>query len=494
MNQRSPRTLLLLAALAAPALGATTDDFVFIHHSCGRNWLDSGLHAALLAKSYIDERNDVTYGTDMPPDPGRPDSLASVPGDRTDMRHWVPWFNDYLNRLKTHACASGQNRIIMFKSCYPASDVTSDGVEPGNPFSSAKTLTNYKAVFRHPTGSGNTYAHPNGNTYRALGDVFADHPDTLFIFVTAPPLCYGSTTDANGHRARLFNNWVKGEWLDSYRTEHGGLRNVVVFDWFDLLAYPDDHATHPNRLREEYGGSSGNSHPNAAANAATNQVFATDPDNFIDDAWFDFNAPPALCVDDSNASGIQDGSAAHPYLTIQQAVHAVADRGTVRVAAGTYVEAVVVSGKEVRLLGGYPGSTNYLTTPGDFDDAARDWLTHLTTIDGAFAHRCLLFDDAGGELSGFHVLNGRAYGDYPLDRGGGVACFAASITIADCHIASNAAYRGGGIYAGQCSPTIQGCVITANTSDNEGAGILCVEASPVVTRNHIGANYAVGCG
>jgi len=33
------------------------DDLVFIHHSCGSNWLNNSLHDALLAKSYIDERN-----------------------------------------------------------------------------------------------------------------------------------------------------------------------------------------------------------------------------------------------------------------------------------------------------------------------------------------------------------------------------------------------------------------------------------------------------
>ena len=51
---------------------ATDDDLIFIHHSCGSNWLSNSLHDALLAKDYVDERNDITYGTDMPPDAGRP--------------------------------------------------------------------------------------------------------------------------------------------------------------------------------------------------------------------------------------------------------------------------------------------------------------------------------------------------------------------------------------------------------------------------------------
>ena len=47
------------------------DDLIFIHHSCGQNWLNNSLHAALLAKDYIDERNDITYGTALNPDAGR---------------------------------------------------------------------------------------------------------------------------------------------------------------------------------------------------------------------------------------------------------------------------------------------------------------------------------------------------------------------------------------------------------------------------------------
>ena len=124
---------------------AATDDLIFIHHSCGQNWLNDGLHDALLAKDYIDERNDITYGTDIPPDNGRPDSLAPTPGDKTDMNHWILWFNDYLNGVKAHGAEDGYNRIIMFKSCFPNSNITSDGAEPGDPFSSSKTLANYKA-------------------------------------------------------------------------------------------------------------------------------------------------------------------------------------------------------------------------------------------------------------------------------------------------------------------------------------------------------------
>lgn len=260
------------------------DDLVFIHHSVGGNWLSSGLEAELLAKLYIDERNDIGYGTIMTPDAGRPASLGAVPGDLTNMNHWILWFNDYLDGVRVHGSATGYNRIILFKSCYPISNVVGDGSAPGDPFSPDQTLANYKAVYRHPTGG--QYTH-NGATYDALEDVFAANPDVLFIAVAAPPLHYApwdATTDENAHRARLFNNWLKDEWLPAYNAAHPDLDNVAVFDFFNVLAYPDSHPAHPNRLRQEYGGDTGDSHPNEAGSDAATVAFAGEG-AFLDIAW-----------------------------------------------------------------------------------------------------------------------------------------------------------------------------------------------------------------
>ena len=268
----------------------TFDDLIFIHHSVGNNWLDNSLNAALVAKDYIDERNDMYYDIDIAPDAGRPDSLGPVSGDNTDMNHWISWFNNYLGNLKTFGCASGVNKIIMFKSCYPNSDISLDGTEPGDPFYDADyTITNFKAIYRHPSGSGNTYTN-GGYAYKPLEDIFAENPDTLFIAVTAPPLCNADTNDANGHRARTFNNWLKNDWLTSYNTAHPTLKNVAVFDFFDYMANADDAGTNPNRLKAIYGGSTDDSHPTAAGSAYATQVFATNPSNFIDMAWAAFNS------------------------------------------------------------------------------------------------------------------------------------------------------------------------------------------------------------
>lgn len=269
--------------------GRGDDGLLFVHHSCGMNWLNQGLLPALLAKPYVGAFSDVDYKVSVPNDPGRPASLGEPAGDRTDMHHWILWFNDYLGSLKTfrRSGAGGANRILMFKSCYPMSNVTAEGTEPGDPFSPERTLANYRAVFRHPEGAGHTYSR-EGVEYRALDDVFAANPDALFVVVTPPPLANERNDDASAHRARVFCEWLKGEWLEGYRAAHPGLENVVVFDWFDFLANSDTSREFPNRLREEYGGATSDSHPNEIANRRSTELFASGPDAVLDAAWAAF--------------------------------------------------------------------------------------------------------------------------------------------------------------------------------------------------------------
>ena len=269
---------------------------VFLHHSCGQDWLVRGLDAALRAKDYTGTCRDITYGTDAAPDTGRPDSLrrSGPPGDYTNMDHWLLWFNDYLNGIKTFGRKQGINHIILFKSCFPMSNVASDGSEPADPFSDRQTPANYKAVFRHPGGLESTFTH-NGSTYKPLEQVFGENPDVLFVAITFPPRHFApqdATNDDEARRARAFCNWLKTEWLPGYRARTG-LNNVAIFDWFDVLACPDNDPSHPNRLKAEYGGTQGDSHPNRRADKDSVKLFATAPGNFLDPAWTAFNAAPA---------------------------------------------------------------------------------------------------------------------------------------------------------------------------------------------------------
>lgn len=278
-------SIALILFTASIVQAETTDDLVFIHHSCGFNWLNDGLNAALVAKDYIDERNDIYYSVDVTNDEDRPNSISGNAGDSTDMQHWILWFNDYLEHIKAHDAANGENKIIMFKSCYPNSGITEDGSEPGDPFLSTRSLVNYKAIFRHQSGTGNTYSN-EGYTYKPLEDIFAENPDTLFIYVTSPPLCKTCTNSADAARARTFNNWVKTDWLDSYNTANSDLSNVIVYDWFDFLANASDALENANMLKDSYYDGGGDSHPNNTANTESTTDFS---DSFIDTIWASFS-------------------------------------------------------------------------------------------------------------------------------------------------------------------------------------------------------------
>lgn len=283
---------ILLYAIFTPVNSADPNrqtELVFIHHSSGEDWLNRGLETALEAKTYITDVNEIYYDMDVAHDTGRPESIGGNAGDQTDMQYWILWFNDYLEHIKV---LGGSNGIIMFKSCFPNSHVTSAGTEPGDPFSSTRTIANNKAIFRHPAGSGHTYnPYPYTHTYRALEDIFAANPNVLFIFVTAPPLVTGSTTAEAAANARTFNNWLKNDWLAAYNAAHPGMHNVAVFDWFDTLAYGST-GDFPNRLRADFATNAGDSHPNLAADTHSTQVFATNSNNFIDTAWALFNPLP----------------------------------------------------------------------------------------------------------------------------------------------------------------------------------------------------------
>ncbi|MBU2103045.1 MAG: SGNH/GDSL hydrolase family protein [Candidatus Omnitrophota bacterium] len=219
---------------------AAQEKLLFIHHSCGENWLADGLRDALQGKGI--EVHDATYG----------DAI----GEDTDVCHWYPKFKGQLEQIftfdahpDTYYQDASQNDIIMFKSCFPNSDITDEGnIETATAEDCEKTMASYKA------------------SYNALVDIFAAHPDKLFIIVTAPPLLARETSPAAAGRARQFNAWLTTEYLSNYR-EKSRLHNVVVFDFFSVLA--DDKGF----LRKDLASNPGDSHPSAGANKKATELF-----------------------------------------------------------------------------------------------------------------------------------------------------------------------------------------------------------------------------
>ena len=231
-------SLWLYAAHIAPPTSVVK--LIFIHHSTGGNWLASpnteqpygGLGSALMTNNYFVSATNYGWG---------PYSI----GDATDIPNWPDWFTgadsatilaalyaendqnvgDFGSWPRLTTDPGGENKIVMFKSCYPSSDLFGNpGDPPASEVSDQYTVSNAKAV------------------YNNLLTYFQTRQDKLFIVITAPPQNkndYASdyqTPDERAANARAFNNWLLNDWLKGYP-----YNNVAVFDYYNVLTGADSH-------------------------------------------------------------------------------------------------------------------------------------------------------------------------------------------------------------------------------------------------------------
>lgn len=238
---------------------------LFIHHSCGGQLLaepgpedgeaciyrshpnGGGLRHALERAGYL--VHEASYGSRV--------------GEATDIFDWPAKFQTQMDAIlacdhqDTPHPAGVRNDIVAFKSCFPNSDFGGPGQPPGDPAGPELTVANAQAA------------------YRALLPEMGRHPEVLFLAVTAPPLVDRRRPEpvwklvarrllgrpsyapnpASGALARRFNDWLKAPdgWLAGYAA-----RNVVVFDYFDVLTdhgaadfarygSDDGYDSHPSR-------------------------------------------------------------------------------------------------------------------------------------------------------------------------------------------------------------------------------------------------------
>ena len=226
---------LLTAARTQPAPVLQTGDYnppsrvvklIFIHHSTGENWLSDGygdLGYTLGQYNYF--VSDTNYGWG-------PDGI----GDRTDIPDWQEWFRSdntptYMEELfqengqnaeytRSLSDPGGENEIIMFKSCFPNSDLEGNPNDPPTP-DGWMSVGNAKYVYNEILG------------------YFESHPEKLFIVITAPPLSDSTHAD----NARAFNQWLVNSWLSENAYPYN---NVAVFDFYNVLTGTDGHHTFEN--------------------------------------------------------------------------------------------------------------------------------------------------------------------------------------------------------------------------------------------------------
>ncbi len=193
---------------------AATVKLMFIHHSTGWGWLEDGnLGAGLNASNFYVTEAYYTWESDALP----PGCTAKSPiGDYTDTPDWPCWFNDttmpsvytntahYAYPTNTMANPAGENAIIMFKSCFPNSEVGDD-------------ITDEQAI------------------YNGLLTYFAAHTDKMFVLIVPPPML----TISNPAKTRELANWLADRtngWLKNYSG-----KNVYAFDYYNVLTHPDNH-------------------------------------------------------------------------------------------------------------------------------------------------------------------------------------------------------------------------------------------------------------
>lgn len=230
-----------VSAMTAKLDETATTRMIFMHHSVGRGLLERGrLREQLLDRGILVK--GATFGDEL--------------GEDTDMNFWLERFRAHMPQILSFKAHPNQyrtdsitNDIVMFKSCFPNSDLVADGDTPGDPHVPVRSIANYKALFGE------------------LKKEFTKYPNTLFIYLTSPPLVPELTTSENAKRARTFNSWVVNEFVPAYKQETG-LSNFAAFDLFAVLADSD------NVLKSEYRQNiEGDSHPNTKASRAAVEAF-----------------------------------------------------------------------------------------------------------------------------------------------------------------------------------------------------------------------------
>ena len=234
---------------------------LFIHHSCGGQWLAAKGPPIGTNEIYLSHPNGGDLRARLERENYRVHeaSYGSRIGENTDLFDWLPKFHAEMDPMLSCAfqdtrLSEAENQIVVFKSCFPNNAFVSEGVPPGTPAGPELTLWNARAA------------------YDCLLIEFQKRPDILFVCVTAPPLAPKLSPQPWWHRwlhggksqadesvksaalAREFNHWLAAPdgWLKNY-----DLTNVVVFDYYDILTgrglsnfsiYPtgDGYDSHPN--------------------------------------------------------------------------------------------------------------------------------------------------------------------------------------------------------------------------------------------------------
>lgn len=232
----------LLAPFHVPTAQAQALHFrsgIFLHHSTGGCiWGPNGSSTSVPLQIGLYNQSHGYFGVE---------SVALneqwYPGS-TD-NEWVTWHSIFeQDEPEPISGFYAGNRIIMVKSCFPASDMAGVGQPSDTTNAWSKTIYNYKWHWRH------------------IVSVMKTHPENFFVIWTSAPLERQSTNSTSAHLSDLFCTWAKDTLGTGLDPVTGPLpHNVYVFDFFNKLTDSGGF------LPDIYRAGPGDSHPNAAATA-----------------------------------------------------------------------------------------------------------------------------------------------------------------------------------------------------------------------------------
>lgn len=175
----------------------------------------------------------------------------------------------------------------------------------------------------------------------------------------------------------------------------------------------------------------------------------------------------------ANASG--SGGADDPYATLAEAVEAAASGATIRIAAGTYAEAITIEDKALHLCGGYAAGFGS-RAPG----------TNVTELVGSGDQPVVtLLDARHTSLQGLRIRGGHGGVEIDATAGG------SEPLVADCTIEDNQrpeSERGGGVYCHRSDTlTLIGNTIRGNEA-GRGGGVAVVHTDELIVNGNIVEN------
>jgi hypothetical protein len=227
---------------------------LFLHHSTGEVILRAGKMPSFFERKLFKNRSFVKKWFDDYNDANKTNYIFE--DQYFPQSHPYGWNNypyDYYNIWVKHAgnqpykneptleILTQKYNLIIFKHCYPVSDIEEDTNQPDIE-SPVKSIENYKLQ------------------YEALKQKMMEFPQTKFLVWTGAARVATAATKEQAERAKVFFRWVKNEW-------NTPASNIFIFDFYGL------ETENTLYLKEENARTPNNSHPGELFAEKTAPVF-----------------------------------------------------------------------------------------------------------------------------------------------------------------------------------------------------------------------------